>query len=301
MSDCYPDSSMAETAETFVQSGSNPHKVPGDAASGNGNGRLDPLVEVEEARRMTAAEQARTILAGSTVGTLASLMEDGSPWASVVQYGVTGDGTPVILVSTLALHGRNLLADDRVSLAVAGPVPKGHDAGDSGRVSISGRVERPTGKEQEAAERAFFDAVPSAQGYISWDDFTLYVIRPEKVRWVGGFGRMASANPAEYAEAEVDPVAPQANYAVEHMNDDHADALLAMAKAFTGHTDATAAKALRADRYGMDLGVSTPRGNVSTRVEFSEPIRASDGLRAATVDLARRAREVLGEPAPAAH
>lgn len=288
---------MTETAETFVQSGSNPHKVP----AGGGNGRIGPLVEVPEPRRATAAEQARTILAGSTVGTLASLMDDGSPWASVVQYGVTADGTPVILVSTLALHGRNLLADKRVSLAVAGPVPKGHDPGDSGRVSISGTVEEPTGAEKEAAEKAFFDAVPSAQGYISWDDFTLYVIRPEKVRWVGGFGRMASANPAEYAEAEVDPVAKSANYAVEHMNDDHADALLAMAKAFTGHTDATEAEALRADRYGMDLGVVTPRGRVSTRVEFSEPIDAADGLRAATVDLARRAREELGEPAPAGH
>lgn len=288
---------MTETAETFIQTAANPHKVP----KGEANGRVLPLVEVDEPRRATAAEHARTILSGSTVGTLASLMDDGSPWASVVQYGVMNDGTPVILVSTLALHGRNLLADNRVSLAVAGPVPKGHDAGDSGRVSISGYVEQPSGEEREAAEIAFFEAVPSARGYISWDDFKLYVIRPDKIRWVGGFGRMASASPVDYAEAEIDPVAPQALYAVDHMNEDHADALLAMAKAFTGFSDATEATALRADRYGMDLGVVTPRGSASTRVEFLKPISEAGGLRTATVDLAKKAREILGEPAPAGH
>lgn len=288
---------MTETAETFVQTAPNPHKVP----AGGGNGRVAPLVEVDEPRRATAAEQARTILANETVGTLATLQSDGSPWASTIQYGLLDDGSPVILVSTLALHGRNIKADPRASIAVAGPVPKGHDAGDSGRVSLAGRFEEPTGAVREAAEAAFFKAVPSSEGYISWDDFDLYVMRVEQVRWVGGFGRMASAKPHEFAAAEIDPVAPQALYAVEHMNDDHADALVAMARAFTGFTDATEATALRADRYGMDLGVVTPRGKVSTRVEFLEPINEATGLRSATVELTKKAREILGDPASSGH
>lgn len=288
---------MTETAETFVQTAPNPHKVP----EGGGNGRVTPLVEVDEPRRATAAEQARTILANETVGTLATLQSDGSPWASTIQYGLLDDGSPVILVSTLALHGRNIKADPRASIAVAGPVPKGHDPGDSGRVTVAGKFEAPEGAEREAAEKAFFRAAPGSEGYISWDDFDLYVLRVEQVRWVGGFGRMASAKPDEFAAAEIDPTASQALYAVEHMNEDHADALLAMAKAFTGFTDATAAEALRADRYGMDLGVTTPRGKVSTRVEFLEPIDDAGGLRTATVELSKKAREVLGEPAPTGH
>jgi hypothetical protein len=77
------------------------------------------------------------------------------------------------------------------------------------------------------------------------------------------------------------------------MNEDHADALLAMAQAFTGHTDATAAKALRADRYGLDLGLETPRGKTPARVNFIERVETADGLRKATVDLTKASREKI--------
>lgn len=281
---------MTELTETFLEREPSAHQVPADSPANDYPMPIDPLVAVDEPRRATAAEQARTILAGASVATLASLTSDGSPWASIVQYGLMEDGTPVLSVSRLALHGRNLAADQRASIAVAGPVPEGHDPGDSGRVSLAGRVEQPTGDEYAAAERAYFDAVPTAEIYNEFGDFTLWVLRVETVRWVGGFGRMASAPPKAYREAEPDPVAPQSDYAVKHMNEDHADALLAMAQAFSGHTDATAATALRADRYGMDLGVVTPRGKTPARVTFVEPISEPGGLRAATVALAKRAR-----------
>jgi putative heme iron utilization protein len=255
---------------------------------------IDPIESINEPRTASAAEQARTILANESVATLATLTDDGSPWASVVQYAVTADGTPVLSLSTLALHGRNLAADPRASLAVAGPVPEGHDAGDSGRVSVAGKVEVPEGEERAEAERAYYDAVPASEVYTEFGDFTLYVLRLSTVRWVGGFGRMASTNPKQYREAEVDPTAKTADYAVRHMNEDHADALLLMAKAFTGQIDATAATALRADRYGMDLGLETPRGKTPARVEFAEPIDAADGLRPAVVELTKRARAQLG-------
>lgn len=292
---------MAETTNTFVPRGKSGHQIPDDSALKETETVLTPLVEVEKPRTASAAEHARSILQGSNIGTLASLTSDGSPWASIVQYGTMDNGSPVIIVSTLALHGRNLAADKRASLAVAAPVPKGHDPGDSGRVTLAGVVEEPLGDEREEAKQAFFKEFPAAEAYAEFGDFAIYVLRVDKVRWVGGFGRMASATPADFATAEPDPVAKNADYAVEHMNEDHADALLAMARAFTGHTDTTEAKALRADRYGMDLGIVTPRGETMTRVAFTEPVDAPDGLRAATVDLARRAREALGEPAPAAH
>lgn len=101
---------------------------------------------------------------------------------------------------------------------------------------------------------------------------------------------MASCTVEDYAAAEPDPVARQADYAVRHLNEDHADALLEMARELAGHTDATSARCLRADRYGLDLGLETPRGNTDARVSFLEPATAPDGLRAATVALAKLAR-----------
>ncbi|MDP9134498.1 MAG: DUF2470 domain-containing protein [Actinomycetota bacterium] len=251
---------------------------------------LDPLVEVAQARRPSAAEEARTIVAGTIVGTLASLTSAGDPWASIVTYGQLDDGTPVLCVSRLALHGRNLADDQRASLAVSAPVPEGEDPSDIGRVTLAGRVEEPGGAELEAARAAYHAAVSSGESFTGWDDFTFWLLRIEQVRWVGGFGRMASTDLDRYTAAEPDPVAPNAAFAVEHLNEDHADALLDMARGIAGHTDATAARCLRADRYGLDLDVHTPRGRALARVGFAEPATAPDGLRAATVELAKRSR-----------
>lgn len=248
----------------------------------------EPLTAIEPERRRTAAEEARTLVASSTTGTLATSSE-GHPWASFVAYAALPDGSPVLLVSTLAEHGRNLLDDPRASLVVAEQRADG-DPLDSGRVTLAGRVERPSGEEAAAAREAFLAAVTPARHYVEFGDFALWVLRVERVRWVGGYGRMDSADVAAYRAAEPDPVAPAAAHAVAHLNEDHADALLAMARALAGHPDATAARCRRADRYGLDLWVTSPRGRGPARVTFADPVSDRHGLRAATVELARRAR-----------
>jgi heme iron utilization protein len=281
---------MAEAATGAKLPTKNPHDVPEGSDAADFPMPLEPLMEVPPARRPSAAEEARTIVAGTTVGTLASLTASGDPWASIVTYGVLDDGTPVLCVSRLALHGRNLADDQRASLAVSAAIGEGDDPSDSGRVTLAGRVEEPSGDELDAARAAYHSAVSSGEVFTEFGDFTFWLLRPEQIRWVGGFGRMAGTDPQRYASAEPDPVAPNAAFAVEHLNDDHADALLDMARAVAGHTDATAATCLRADRYGLDLDVRTPRGRALARVGFARPATAPDGLRAATVELARRAR-----------
>ncbi|MGH9187079.1 MAG: DUF2470 domain-containing protein [Acidimicrobiales bacterium] len=84
---------------------------------------------------------------------------------------------------------------------------------------------------------------------------------------------------------------------VEHVNENHADDLLAAARAFGGHPAATAARAERIDRDGMDLLVDSPTGPAEVRVRFTEPVddAAADGLRIAFTHLAREARAALTE------
>jgi hypothetical protein len=276
---------------TLLDEAKTAHDVPAGVVDPGYNTPLEPLGPATTDQRLrTPAEEARTILAGGVVASLASLTADGDPWASVVTYGALPNGAPVFCLSRLALHGRNLAADTRASIAIAHPVAKDEDPSDTGRVTLAGVVEEPAGAELDSARAAYERAVPTASTFTRFGDFTFWVLRVDKVRWVGGFGRMSSADPEGYAAAEPDPVAPHAAFAVRHLNDDHADALLAMAQALAGHTDATAAVCLRADRYGLDLGVATPRGRTPARVGFAEPIAAPDGLRAATVELAKRAR-----------
>jgi heme iron utilization protein len=251
-----------------------------------------PLSDVPPARRRTAGEEARTLVAQTAVGTLATLSDDGSPWASLVSYAALEDGSPVLFVSTLAEHGRNLVRDQRASLVVA-ETPSGNDPLAAGRVTLAGRVVKPEGDAEAVARAAYLAAVPTAKHYASFGDFSLYVLQVERVRWVGGYGRMDSADAEAYANAEADPVG-RPDGAVAHLNDDHADALLAMVQALGGYPDATAAKCTAADRYGLDLQVTTPRGSAPARVGFAEPVSdETTGLRQATVELAKRARSAL--------
>jgi hypothetical protein len=92
---------------------------------------------------------------------------------------------------------------------------------------------------------------------------------------------MDSVTAGQYAAAAPDPVSPAA---------DHADALLAMARVRGGYPDATAAVCERADRYGLELRVDTPRGPAVTRIGFAAPLEAPAELRSATVELTRLSR-----------
>jgi putative heme iron utilization protein len=260
------------------------HGDPGDAPS-----VPPPLSVVPNAVRPSAAEEARTIAASTNTGTLATLTADGDPWASFVTYGLLG-GAPVLCVSNLAEHGRNLAGDPRASIAIVAPTDD-PDPLASGRVTLAGVVERPAGDELAAAREAHLSAVAAAKYYIDYSDFTVWILRVQRVRWVGGYGRMDSATGEDYAAAEPDPVAPHAAAAVAHLNADHAEALVAMAKTLGGYPDTTAATCTAADRYGLDLRIVTERGVAYPRIGYAAPIDSIDELRSATVALARLARQ----------
>jgi putative heme iron utilization protein len=259
------------------------HGDPGDAPS-----VPPPLTSVADSTRPSAAEEARTIAASTNTGTLATLTDGGDPWASYVTYGLLG-GAPVLCVSNLAEHGRNLVGDPRASIAIVAPSAES-DPLASGRVTLAGVVQTPVGDELSAARDAHLSAVAAAKYYIDYSDFTLWVLRVQRVRWVGGYGRMESTTGEEYSAASPDPVAPRAAGAMAHLNADHAEALTAMARVLGGYPDTTTATCTGADRYGLDLRLVTDRGIAYTRVGYAAPIDSIDQLRSATVELTRRAR-----------
>ncbi len=90
-----------------------------------------------------------------------------------------------------------------------------------------------------------------------------------------------------------DPVSANAAGAIAHLNADHGDALLDMARALGGVPEASAARCLDADRTGLTLLATSPAGERTIRVLYAEPIDDAEGLRKATVKLAMRAREEL--------
>jgi putative heme iron utilization protein len=260
------------------------HGDPGDAPS-----VPPPLTPVVNAFRPSAAEEARTIAASTNTATIATLTVDGDPWASFVTYGLLR-GAPVLCVSNLAEHGRNLAHDPRASLAIVAPSTES-DPLASGRVTLAGIAERPAGEEAVTAREAHLAGVEAARYYVDYSDFSLWVLRVHRVRWVGGYGRMDSTTGAEYSAAKPDPVQPRAAGAIAHLNADHADALVAMARTLGGYPDTTAATCAALDRYGLDLKVSTERGVAYTRIGYPAPINSIDELRSATVELVQLARQ----------
>ena len=281
---------MSDTASEATTESTENHGGPG-----SGPAIADPTHEVEPARRRTPGEEARTLVAAADSGALASLSEDGSPWASIVAFGATRAGEPVLVVSTMAEHGRNLAREPRCSIAIAEPVPEGEDPLDRARITLAGHVIVPEGEEADSALEAHAERYPFARGYATYADFTTYVLRVERVRWVGGFARMSTVEAADYAAADIDPTAPGAAFARQHLNDDHADSVLLWAQTLGGYADATRGH-LRGDRpLRRGSPGATPRGQAPVRVGFAEPAQSPGDLRGATVALAKAARAWAAE------
>ena len=146
-----------------------------------------------------SARDARALVGSQSAGTLAT-SSAGHPWGSLVAYGVLDDGSPVLLVSRLAEHGRNLLAEPRASLVVT-DLSVSDDPLACPRVTLAGHVRQPSGDEATAALERFLESVPHGSEYARFADFSLWVLRVERIRWVGGYGRMESVDLTAYREA----------------------------------------------------------------------------------------------------
>ena len=129
--------------------------------------------------------QVRALLRGRNAGFLGTLMTGGAPYVSLVTLSTTADGEPLFLLSHLADHTRNLLADARASLLVSTDASPANPQ-QGARISLQGRIE----KSDDPAHRARFLARhPGAALYADFADFAFFRMRVEAVHWVGGFAR----------------------------------------------------------------------------------------------------------------
>jgi len=225
----------------------------------------------------------RTLVGSQTRGTLSTLAVEpaGTPFGSIVTYGLDDRGRPVSFVSTLAEHTRNLLADPRASLMVQEAVPEGSDPLAGGRATLLGRMLQVSDEaEAEAAKAAYLIANPQAF-YVAYGDFLCVRLEVEHVRYVGGFGRMSWVDPAAYAAAEPDPLATNAAGIISHMNADHAAALVELCHAYAGRVDVRAARMTAVDRYGFEVvaDVTGPRQQSAFRVGFRTEQAAPEAVR----------------------
>ncbi|MBX3275373.1 MAG: HugZ family protein [Sandaracinaceae bacterium] len=256
---------------------------------GRGGPREEPLTP-DDTPAPSHAERARTLAAMRTVGALATISLDppGFPYGSHVTFAMDGPD-PVFLVSRLAVHTKHLDADPRASLLVVEPTDDNPLA--TGRVTLVGECRRLD--DDASAREAFLAAHPDAAYYAKFADFGFFRLRVDAVRYIGGFGRMSWVGIDAWRAASPDPLAPHVAGIVAHMNDDHADALVAYARAFTRATGAEEVTMTGIDRYGIELSVRTEGGPRPARVAFEAPIATPAEARATLVALVKAARERL--------
>lgn len=239
------------------------------------------------------AERARTIVASQGRATLSTLSLDppGMPFGSVITYGLDGVGRPSFFVSTMAEHTRNLDADPRASVLVVEDTPAGADPLASGRVTLLGEVAEVADPNERAAARdAYLAANPSAF-YVDYGDFRCLRLEVTSVRYVGGFGRMGWVDVEAYAAARPDPLAPEAEGIVGHMNADHADALVTLCHHAAGRTNVTAASMTAVDRYGFEVVAELPGDHrEALRIAFRTEQESGEGVRRELIAMLHEAR-----------
>src|ERR1700680_3915693 len=120
---------------------------------------------------------ARSLLRRSRQGALATLMAgSGDPYCSLVNVASYPDGAPVLLISRLALHTKNILGDARVSLMLDERAQG--DPLEGSRIMLAGRAEEASTDDLGILRRRYLNAHPSAEVFVNFKDFSFFRIRP---------------------------------------------------------------------------------------------------------------------------
>ncbi|THD54359.1 MAG: HugZ family protein [Bradyrhizobium sp.] len=233
-----------------------------------------------------AGRLARSLLRRSRQGALATLMAgSGDPYCSLVNVASHPDGSPILLISRLAVHTRNLFGDARVSLMLDERAEG--DPLEGARIMLAGRAEQAAGPDLEIVRRRYLNAHPSAEAFVDFADFSFFRIQPSGTHLVAGFGRIVDLKPERFLTDVSDAAAllEAEQGAIDHMNADHRDATNLYATKLLG-ADAADWRCTGCDPDGIDLQA----GGNTLRLDFPERVTGPGELRKMLVRLAEEAR-----------
>jgi putative heme iron utilization protein len=230
---------------------------------------------------------ARSLLRRSRQGALATLVPgSGDPYCSLVNVASHPDGSPILLISRLALHTRNILGDGRVSLML--DERAAGDPLEGSRIMLAGRAEQAGGDDLIALlRRRYLSAHPSAEAFVDFKDFAFFRIEPTGAHLVAGFGRIVDLKPQQFLTdiAGAEALLEAEPGAVEHMNADHRDAMNLYATKLLG-AEAADWTCTGCDPDGIDMQA----GTATLRLDFPERVTSGNELRKMLVRLAAEAR-----------
>jgi len=226
---------------------------------------------------------AKKLLREARSAALATLMQGfGDPYCSLVNVATAADGAPLLLISRLAVHTKNILADPRVSLMIDERKPG--DPLQGARIMLIGTA---AATKEPDARRRYLERQPESEGFADFADFAFYRITLKGVHLVAGFGRIVDLKPrdiltetgdaAEFIAAEPEIVA--------HMNRDHADAVRLFATTLLGAPDGQW-RCAGCDPEGLELQLE----RTALRLSFPQRVGAPNALRQMLKQMVEEAR-----------
>jgi heme iron utilization protein len=233
-----------------------------------------------------ASRLARSLLRRSRQGALATLMAgSGDPYCSLVNVASHADGSPILLISRLAVHTRNILADSRVSLML--DERAGGDPLEGARIMLAGRAEEASASDLEILRRRYLSAHPSSEVFVNFEDFSFFRLRPSGMHLVAGFGRIVDLTPGQFMTdiSDAGSLLEAEQGAIDHINADHREVMNLYATRLLG-AEAADWRCTGCDPDGIDLQA----GTAILRLDFPERVTGPAELRKMLVRLANEAR-----------
>ena len=202
-------------------------------------------------------------------------------------YALDGKGRPVFLISNMAMHTQNLRAAPEASLFVA-KSGAGEDPLGAARATLVGLAQPVSADDEAAARERYLTRHENSRYWVDFADFSFFRLEPVDLYYVGGFGVMGWVDAAEYARAEADPLASAAPAILAHMNADHVEAMVLLARVHAG-LDGTRATMTSVDRLGFTLRVQSGEDMKAARINFVREARSSPEVRKVLVEMVRAA------------
>ncbi len=204
-------------------------------------------------------------------------------------YGLDDRGHPIFLISTMAMHTQNLQANPHASLLVTQP-DAGSDPLGASRVTLLGNVLPVPEPDVAEARTLYLSRYANSKYWVDFEDFSFYRMEVVDVYYVGGFGVMGWVSAPEYYRGQPDPLANTASDIIQHMNTDHGDALILLARAFAGIESQEAAMT-SVDRLGFHVSLKTQEGMRGARIAFLREVSSPAEARNVLVEMVAQTRQ----------
>ncbi len=236
------------------------------------------------------AERVRTLVSLASVATLSTMSRKHAsfPFGSLMPYAVDSFGRPIFLISNMAMHTQNLKSDPRSSLFVAQGAIEVDPLG-AARATVVGEAQPVPESDLAQTRELYLARHENSRYWVDFTDFSFFRLQPLDVYYVGGFGVMGWVAAAEYAHATADPLAADAPGILAHMNADHVDSMILLARTHAS-LDAVDPTMTSVDRLGFYLRFKTAEGIKGARINFPQEVRTAGETRKALVEMVQHAR-----------